>query len=315
VAENLLRGIARQDLVSTLSESGVPKAVATREIERIRRSPLLRGANRIARLVRRHALVSRLKRELATLGREPKKVERRRGLSRDEFFDRYYAGNTPVVVTDALERWPALSRWSPSYFKERFGDVEVEVTSGRDGDPMPDVHFKAHSATTRLADFCDRVTTAGSSNDIYLIANNHATKRAALAPLFEDIRADHEYLDDQRNGNCISMWFGPAGTVTPLHHDTANVFLCQVLGRKKVLLFPPFELSLMHEMHHGVYSPIDAEHPEIAVKEVVLSPGEALFIPVSWWHHVRSLEVSISLAFTNFRAKNRFEWYYPGMID
>jgi ribosomal protein L16 Arg81 hydroxylase len=77
-------------------------------------------------------------------------------------------------------------------------------------------------------------------------------------------------------------------------------------------------------MRDGVYSAIDAEHPDVevfpefaeaAAKEVVLSPGEALFIPVGWWHHIRALEVSINLAFTAFKWSNRFEWFYPGKIE
>jgi ribosomal protein L16 Arg81 hydroxylase len=100
--------------------------------------------------------------------------------------------------------------------------------------------------------------------------------------------------------------------------------LCQVYGRKRVLLCPPFELSLIRNTHHGVYSDIDAESPDldafpefakISRKEVVLSPGEALFIPVGWWHHVRTLEMSINLAFTNFRAPNEFGWYGPGRVE
>jgi hypothetical protein len=323
-AENLLRGVARKDLVPTLSESGVPSGLAARELDAIARSPLLRGANRVARDLRRHALVTRLKRDVARIGSHPKDVERRDHLSREEFYDRYYAANTPVVVTDALLGWPALSRWSPSYFKERFGDVEVEITTGRDGDPTPDANFKDHLTTARLGEFCERVTVAGATNDIYLIANNRVTKRAPLEPLFDDLRAPHDYLDERRDGDCVSLWFGPAGTITPLHHDTANVLLCQVYGRKRVRMLPPSELSLTHDLHHGVYSPIDPERPNLEaypelrgaqMKEVELSPGEGLFIPVGYWHHVRALEVSINLAFTNFRVRNRFEWYYPGMTE
>jgi ribosomal protein L16 Arg81 hydroxylase len=40
--------------------------------------------------------------------------------------------------------------------------------------------------------------------------------------------------------------------------------------------------------------------------QVVLEPGQALFIPVGWWHHVRSLDVSISVSFTNFLAPNDY---------
>jgi hypothetical protein len=306
-----------------LQQAGVPRALAIREIEAIRRSPLLQGARRVARLTRAHELVARLAREVDKLGRAPGSVARASGASHEEFLDRYYAASVPVVLTDAMQPWPALARWSPAYLKERFGDALVEITSDRDKDPHPDAHFVACSTTTRFGDFCDRVAGAGSTNDFYLVANNRVWTRPGLETLFEDVRAPHAYLDDKRGGGWTSMWFGPAGTVTPLHHDTANVLFCQVFGRKRVLLFPPFELALFRHTHHGVYSDIDAEEPdldklpefaEMARKEVVLSPGEALFIPVGWWHHVRAMDVSISLAFTNFRAKNDFQWYFPGRV-
>jgi ribosomal protein L16 Arg81 hydroxylase len=41
---------------------------------------------------------------------------------------------------------------------------------------------------------------------------------------------------------------------------------------------------------------------------VLLDPGQVLFLPVGWWHHVRSMDISISLSFTNFRAANDYVW-------
>ncbi len=325
LAENLLLGASREDLLARLSANGVPDRVALREIDELGRSPWMKGASRVARLLRRHELVARVKRESSNFATEPRIVERRSRLSGPEFFDRYYAANLPVVITDMLESWPAVSRWSPSHFKERFGDVEVEASSGRDDDPFFDPRSKAHRTRTRLGEFCDRIATATSlTNDFYLVANNGLTKRAGLAPLLEDVGAPNEYLDDRRTGDCVSLWLGPAGTVTSLHHDTANVLFCQAFGRKKVLLISPFELSLTRDIHHGVYSAVDAEQPDLeafpqlagaSVKEVVLAPGETLFIPVSWWHQVRALDASVSVSFTNFRLPNRFDWYHPGSTE
>jgi len=40
--------------------------------------------------------------------------------------------------------------------------------------------------------------------------------------------------------------------------------------------------------------------------EVILNPGDAIFIPIAWWHRAESLDVSISTTFINFDLPNQF---------
>jgi ribosomal protein L16 Arg81 hydroxylase len=98
-----------------------------------------------------------------------------------------------------------------------------------------------------------------------------------------------------------------------------NILLAQVVGRKRITLIPSFESHLVYN-HIGVYSQVDCENPDLsryplfakASKfETVLEPGEVLFIPVGWWHQVRSLDVSISVSCTNFVAPNNYRWTDP----
>jgi ribosomal protein L16 Arg81 hydroxylase len=51
--------------------------------------------------------------------------------------------------------------------------------------------------------------------------------------------------------------------------------------------------------------------PHVLVKDEVIAAGDALFVPVGWWHHVRALDPSISLASNCFVTPNRFDWYVP----
>ncbi len=118
------------------------------------------------------------------------------------------------------------------------------------------------------------------------------------------------------------MWIGPAGTVTSLHHDLTNNFIAQVVGRKRVRMAPASEVGKLYNERH-VFSEIpdldaptaDPDHfPRLAglrVYDVVLKPGEVLFMPVAWWHQVKSLDFSVTVTFTNFRWRNDLHATYP----
>jgi len=73
-----------------------------------------------------------------------------------------------------------------------------------------------------------------------------------------------------------------------------------------------------------MYGAVDPEAPDhenypnfSAIHEytTTLNPGDAIFLPIGWWHHVRSLDVSISFAMTNFVVPNQFDWFRPGEVS
>jgi len=54
---------------------------------------------------------------------------------------------------------------------------------------------------------------------------------------------------------------------------------------------------------------------QLDIIDVVVEPGETLFVPVGWWHHVQTLDVCISLSYTNFSLPNQFEFTNPHIAD
>jgi len=321
VVENLLAGVVQADLIARLVERGVPRTLARREIAALAASPALSVCARLARRARRLELALALARAHAHGEPAATAIERRRTPRADEFFRRYWAAHRPVVLTDATRGWPAL-RWTPSMFRERFGDQSIEVTTGRDADPLYDANFPVHRTRMKMARFIDLVLAAGTSNDLYMVSNNRTMRRKAFRALLDEVRPPPE-LFQPPTPSATSLWIGPAGTITPLHHDTTNILFCQLHGRKRVELVAPHETALLADTIHGFYSAIDldglprARHPALQrmlVKSVVLRPGDALYIPAGWWHRVTALDISISFSLLGFRRPNDFDWYRPGLV-
>jgi hypothetical protein len=158
--------------------------------------------------------------------------------------------------------------------------------------------------------FIEQIEKAGFGNDLYVTASNSAANRAALAPLEPDIGELGDYLTPGPG----MMWIGPAGTFTPLHFDLTNNLIAQVVGTKRVILLPPSDTRRLYN-HKHVFSAVHDITDEAKLNqyplargaqtfELDLEPGDALFVPVGWWHQVTALDFSVTLTFTNFLWPN-----------
>jgi ribosomal protein L16 Arg81 hydroxylase len=278
--------------------------------------PATRRTARVTRKLRKLEALMSVYSELWAHTKGAKRIERRSNLNAEEFFRCYYSINRPVVFQDGLRDSPALASWNPDYLKARCGSEMVEVMAGRSADRDYEINSDHLKTRTRMRDFVDRVKRAGQTNDFYMVANNRSLESKKMKGLLDEARVLDGILHASLAQSRMFLWLGPAGTVTPLHHDTMNILLAQVYGRKKVTLIPSFHTPYVYN-RKSVFSAVDCEKPDYkrfplfrkATKlKVLLEPGQVLFIPVGWWHHVRSMDVSISLSFTNFRAANDYEW-------
>lgn len=319
LAENLLRGSPADALVPLLVAQGVPETLARAEAEAMLCSPVFVGARRVLREGRQHTQVVGLQRAVAREACPAPVVERRPLPSADEFFARYYGPGVPAVFEGAAAAWPAVGKWTPAWFAEHYGAVEIEYVAGREADPLYDRHTPQLSRTGRLDAYLALLEAAGETNDLYFVANNHNLERPAFDALWDDLRYPEGILSPTRRQKTASLWIGPAGTVTPLHHDTCNVFFVQIHGRKRFHFAPPTETDLLADAQ-AMYAGADPEHPErtpglsIPYASAEVGPGDVLFIPVGWWHHVRALDTSISVALAGFTRPNWFDWYRPGSV-
>jgi ribosomal protein L16 Arg81 hydroxylase len=310
LVENLALGVGEEEALRVLRGAGVGEEVAREEVARVLAHPYYQAA---LRLGLRYGWLESVMDVYSALHRQAgghRALERREGVTPEEFFTRYYYGHRPVVLRGMMRDWPALGRWSLSYLAERAGDVEVEVMTGRNANPDHSPQYEKHRTAMRFRDYLRMVETGGETNDYYMVPRNENWTREGFGPLREDVRAPEGIIDAQLRPDMMTLLLGPAGTVTPLHHDNMNVLLAQVMGRKHVKLIPSFQRHLMYP-RYGTFSQVDAERPDLErfplyaeadVVEAVVEPGELVFIPVGWWHWVRALDVSASVTFHHFRV-------------
>jgi hypothetical protein len=328
IAENLLLGNDLQLLVEAMVHNGFDEQTVRYEIWTAQNHPYLEAARTAARAavplpaaagtvdnkIKKRDWVLEIYRRLARQASTFGQVPRVRRPSRQEFFDNYYTRNEPVVIEGALDDWPALSRWTPEYFIERFGDRFVEVQAHRHKDPNYEINAAEHREIVRFRDLVATVESAGPSNDWYITARNGSVNEEQLKELWEDIILVPEYLRDDDPKNRGFFWYGPQGTVTPLHHDLTNNFMAMVRGRKLIRLIAPYELADLYN-HRHCFSQVDLDHIDydkfpqfrnVKVIDVVIGPGDLFFLPVGWWHYVLGLDITVTMTFTNFVFDNSF---------
>ncbi len=316
IAEQRLRNCSHESMVQTMAATGLPPETCRMAIGAVEADPIFVAARRHQQLHAKLASVAGNLQRLWELDPAYTTVERIREPSREAFVERYVRGCRPVVLEGVADDWPAMQRWQPDALARRFGHLEVEVQAERLADREYERNKLAHRRTVRLAEFIDRVVHGGPSNDSYLTANNEILRQPGFAPLLEDIGTLPALCDRSQLGDAASFWLGPAGTVTPLHHDTLMLFHTQIVGSKRWRFVSPLHTPRLYN-HFEYYSPIDLSAPDYArypdaegvpVLEVVAGPGDTVFLPLAWWHEVTALEASVSFSYSNLVVPNRYAY-------
>jgi len=311
----LLCGVPPDQAVPTAVDRGAGEDAARDEAQAVVSNPLYGIARtHIARLMNREWLLN-VYASLAALGVGPSAVDTREPMPREEFIRDYYGMNRAVVFPGLADHWSAKARWSnPDYLIGAAGDITVEIMANR---ASARVSQQNTSPTLRervkWSEYVARVFSGHRSNDYYMVSRNRFFEQAETQELLDDIDCP-EYVRIDPAGEHVKLWFGPAGTITPFHHDDRNNLIVQVVGRKTIRLYAPYFAEAM-EQTIPWYAGADPEvrghssarlRTEPVETAFVLEAGDALFIPVGWWHALEALEPSMTLAFTDFGLPNKY---------
>ncbi|KAI7878933.1 Clavaminate synthase-like protein [Lichtheimia hyalospora FSU 10163] len=232
-----------------------------------------------------------------------------------DFVTRITTSETPFIIPiGAIDHWPALEKWhSVPYLISVAGDRMVPVEIGS--------KYTDQDWQQKLMRFEDFLRTYILSNDnntdrpsAYLAQHDlfHQIPRLAndiITPDYCFCEPEPSELYPNPPPDVIqNAWFGPKGTVSPLHHDPYHNVLAQPVGRKYIRLYAPSQTKYLYP-HQGIMSntsQIDVEHPDqetfplvnkAEYLECILQQGELLYMPPRWWHYIRSLSTSFSVSF------------------
>lgn len=253
----------------------------------------------------------------------------------DEEADRRIANDLPVVLTDTKLVTSAL-KWDIDYLEQHLenGDFTVFLSKtskfkyydeAKSQKQKLDFVPPTRRIDMKFSKFAEWLRQWKCGNErIYLQQPLNNTVGPAIVDDF--LNFNWNWVNSQQRMNKWGaltsnlLLIATEGNVTPCHYDEQQNFFAQIHGYKRFLLFPPeqFECLYPHPVYHphDRQSQVDFDAPdyekfpkfkEVKAVETIVGPGDVLFIPMYWWHHVESIPNGSYTMSINF-------WYKSGAV-
>jgi hypothetical protein len=244
---------------------------------------------------------------------EPASIRQWHGVTPAQFQQEIVPTGAPAVLRGLVGQWPAVvaGRTSPAamanYLAPLSTGAPVHLMVGDPSiggrffynDALTGVNFE--NASTPLRDVLARLVQALDAPAPQALYAGAIPIPAQLPGFARDNAL--ELLDPSVEGK---IWLSNRVTVQT-HFDMSYNVACVVAGRRRFTLIPPDQLENMYvgplefTLAGPPISMVRLEAPDfgkfprfraaLATAQVAdLEPGDALFIPYMWWHHVESLD-------------------------
>ncbi len=214
-------------------------------------------------------------------------------LDKKTFWEEYVRKHLPVVIKGAAQGWPALEKWTqPGYLESRCGGQGAGMS--RTFNPLPATpYFQNAVSRGKLAEYIAEMRNA-AENETYSIPTIGLPQQWA-----EDL-GKFSFFDERSD---LKPRFYPGKRVfvyrnasTEWHHHPIDESLTtQLVGTKRFSMFrlnasdwkryvPQIEANLHHMDCGKQFFPRDSV--SLVKYDVVLEPGDTIYIPPFWWHGV-----------------------------
>jgi len=311
---NLTNGCTEKQLVDVLLLEGRSEATIAQIF--------VESKKVVCDVTQQHKKVTSLLRLLAKLHHQNPKnliVEKINTPSKEDFFASYWTENKPVIFKNFTLNWGASEKWSPDNLALQYGDTLIEVQTNREQNKFYELDSIKHKTKMLFSEYVQLVNSVNESNDFYMTANNQVFNTTKFGELLKNISNTPNFLNLPSVNGRWHLWVGPKGTITPLHHDENFIVHAQIRGRKKWKLISPLHFPDVYN-NRAVFSKVDIENIDyeafplmknVNVLEVIVEPGEAIFIPLGWWHGVVALDEVVSLSTVDFVFDNKWNFENP----
>ncbi|MYM88875.1 cupin-like domain-containing protein [Rugamonas sp. FT82W] len=266
------------------SESAWAADPAAQKQARERKDAQVRGVTSIQAM---RDAIKRVSRGLPAVSEVP----RLRALDAAAFRKRAAEG-LPFLMTGMVDRWP-LCALTPEALRAQYSHLPVRA---RVGDYI-NTAFAPDRAMQDMSMLEYLELVAAGAHDLPPYLGNlelRELNRLCHWPTYFDKMGPPRF------------WLGPVGTVTPLHCDYDDNIFAQIWGTKRIFLAPPHHDEFLYPNEANAIlfgSPFDPEAPDYekfplarqaATVEVIVNPGDMLYVPAGWYHQVRALTFSLS---------------------
>lgn len=230
------------------------------------------------------------------------------GVTARQFQEVIYPSAQPVVMRGFVRDWPSVSIAQQSdealiaYLAGFDSGRAVEILEAENSTHGHFFYTDDLSATNftrrqcRFSEGLNKIATAGNHR-----ANIQSVPTDDVIPGF----SEQNRLAFLSEAIRPRIWIGNQVTVQT-HFDLSQNIACVVAGRRRFTLFPPDQVAnlYMGPIERSLAgtpvslvrleAPDYERHPkfreaEASAMTAELGPGDAIFIPYFWWHHVRSM--------------------------
>ncbi|ESZ94708.1 hypothetical protein SBOR_4902 [Sclerotinia borealis F-4128] len=228
-------------------------------------------------------------------------------------FEKILDAGKPVIL-EGLGLGVCTNEWTPEYLKDKVGAEREVIVHEASSEHMSFSSKNFTYVTKKFGDFLDEVERGSKLYLRSLSAEKASELPADIVKDYPAISADFELPSELASvkENAHSSPLRISGPVNMwLHYDVMANVLCQIKGSKRLLLFPPSDVKYFDfapgasssdiNVFESLGSPIlSLTHPH----EVLLQPGDVLFLPSLWLHTASptsGMSVAVNVFFRNLR--------------